>query len=52
MTEVAESDPKSLVLVVADMARSSLPMASAFVTELTRPLQGQSPALASPTHLG
>ena len=48
MMEVAERDPKSLILVIADMARSSPPMASSFVAELTRRLQGQSPALASP----
>ena len=48
MTEIAESDPKSVVLAVADMARSNPPMASSFVAELTRRLQGQSPALALP----
>ncbi len=48
MTEVAERDPKSLILVIADMARSSPPMASSFVAELTRRLQGHSPALAAP----
>ena len=46
MTEVAESDPKSVVLAVADMARSGPPMACSFVAELTRRLQGQGPALA------
>ncbi|HZA95282.1 MAG TPA: glucoamylase family protein, partial [Burkholderiaceae bacterium] len=46
MMEMAESDPKSLILVIADMARSSPPLGSAFVAELTRRLQGQSPALA------
>ena len=48
MTAVAENDPKSVVLVVADMARSNPPMASSFVAELARRLQGQSPALALP----
>ncbi len=48
MMDVAERDPKSLVLVVADMARSDPPMASAFVAELARRLQGQSAALALP----
>ncbi|MGH8632545.1 MAG: cyclic beta 1-2 glucan synthetase, partial [Burkholderiales bacterium] len=48
MMEVAENDPKSLILVVADMARSSPPMVSSFVAELARRLQGQSPALALP----
>jgi cellobiose phosphorylase len=48
MMEVADSDPKSLILVIADMARSSPPMVSPFVAELARRLQGQSPALALP----
>src|SRR5579864_1881518 len=48
MTEVAEKDPKSLILVVADMARSNPPMVSSFVAEFSRRLQGQSPALALP----
>src|SRR5512140_3670373 len=48
MIEVAERDPKSLILVVADMARSNPPMESAFVAELARRLQGQSAALALP----
>ena len=44
MMEVAERDPKSLILVIADMARSKPPMVSAFVAELARRLQGQSAA--------
>jgi len=49
MTEIAEKDPKSLILVIADMARSNPPMVSSFVAELTRRLQGQGgPALAMP----
>jgi cyclic beta-1,2-glucan synthetase len=48
MTEIAEKDPKSLILVTADMARSSPPMVSSFVAEFARRLQGQSPALALP----
>ncbi len=48
MTEVAGKDPKSLILVIADMARSEPPMVSSFVAELTRRLQGQGPALAMP----
>lgn len=48
MADIAEQDPKSLILVVADMARSKLPMSSAFVAELTRRLQGQSPSLVLP----
>ncbi|MET0732425.1 MAG: cyclic beta 1-2 glucan synthetase, partial [Casimicrobiaceae bacterium] len=46
MMGIAERDPKSLILVVADMARSLPPMGSAFVAELARRLQGQSAALA------
>ncbi len=48
MTEMAERDPKSLILVTADMARSNPPMGSSFVAEFARRLQGQSPALALP----
>ena len=48
MMEVAESDPKSLILVIADMARSNPPMVSSFVAELARRLQGHGPALALP----
>ncbi len=48
MTTTAETDPKSVVLVVADMARSDPSMTGAFVAEMARRLQGQSPALALP----
>ncbi len=48
MTEVAEKDPKNLILVIADMARSNPPMVSSFIAELARRLQGQGPALALP----
>ncbi len=48
MIEVAEQDPKSLILVVADMARSDPPMTTPFVSEITRRLQGLSHILASP----
>jgi len=48
MMETAENDPKSLILVIADMARSGPPMVSSFVAEFARRLQGQSPALALP----
>ncbi|WP_276372349.1 glycoside hydrolase family 94 protein [Chryseolinea sp. H1M3-3] len=37
--EVVEENPKELILVTADMARSKPPMVSAFVAELTRKLQ-------------
>ena len=48
MTEIAESDPKSLILLIADMARSDPPMVSSFVAELARKLQGKGSALALP----
>ena len=48
MTAIAEKDPKSLFLEIADMARSDPPMVGAFVAEITRRLQGQSPSLALP----
>ena len=48
MKEVAQKDPKSLILVIADMARSDPPMESSFVAELTRHLQGKGPTLALP----
>ena len=48
ITETAEKDPKSLILVIADMARSSPPMLGSFVAEFARRLQGQGPALALP----
>src|SRR5690606_39330239 len=46
--EMAESDPKSVVLVIADMARSQPPSTSAFVAEIVRRLQGQGAALSLP----
>lgn len=46
MMQVAATDPKSLILVIADMARSNPPIVSSFVSELVRRLQGQSAALA------
>lgn len=48
MIQITEKDPKSLILIVADMARSRPPMVSSFVAELARRLQGQGPALALP----
>jgi cellobiose phosphorylase len=48
LVETARQDPKSLILVIADMARSHPPMTTPFVSELTRRLQGQGPALAFP----
>ena len=48
MMEMAERDPKNLILVIADMARSDPPMVGAFVAELVRRLHGHGPALALP----
>lgn len=48
MEGTAKEDPKSLILVIADMARSNPPLSSAFVAELVRRLQGQGAALALP----
>ena len=48
MMQMAESDPKNLILVVADMARSNPPMVSSFVAEISRRLQGHGQALALP----
>ncbi|MBN2763489.1 MAG: hypothetical protein JXR41_10390, partial [Bacteroidales bacterium] len=48
MTEMAEKDPKNLILVIADMARSDPPMSTSFVSEFVRNLQGKSAALAFP----
>lgn len=45
MIEVAVIDPKQLVIVIADMARSEPKMSSAFVAELARRLQGATLAL-------
>ena len=48
MLETTEKDPKNLILVIADMARSKPPMSTSFVSEFARRLQGQSSALALP----
>ncbi|MCD6681424.1 MAG: cyclic beta 1-2 glucan synthetase [Burkholderiaceae bacterium] len=48
MIATAERDPKNVIIVVADMARSDPPLGSAFVAELVRRLQGRSPSLALP----
>lgn len=48
LRETAERDAKSVVLVLADMARSQPPMTPAFVAELARRLHGQSAALIQP----
>ncbi len=48
LSETVEQDAKSVVLTVADMARSQPPMTSSFVAEMARRLQGQSAALILP----
>ena len=48
MIDTLERDPKNLVLVVADMARSNPPLTSSFVAESSRLLVGQSPGLGMP----
>ena len=45
MVEVAVDEPKKLVIIIADMARSDPMMSSAFVAELARRLQGAALAL-------
>jgi cellobiose phosphorylase len=45
MIDKAEKDPKNLILIIADMARSSPPMTSAFVSEISRQLRGKGPDL-------
>ncbi len=42
---IAESNPKDLVLIISDMARSRPPIVSAFVAEFARKLQWKGPAL-------
>ena len=42
---MAEKNPSHLVVVVADMAQSSLPLSSAFVAEFSQCLSRQSPAM-------
>ena len=48
MLQVAEHDPKSLILVLSDMARDTPTLGHTFVAELARRLQGHSTALALP----
>ena len=48
MLEVAEKDPKSLILIIADMARTDPPMSTPFVAEFSRRLKGLSHSLVSP----
>jgi len=46
MIEKSEKDPKNLIMIIADMARSNPPMVDAFVAELNRELRGKGPELA------
>ena len=46
MVEVVEQNPTDLILVMADMARANPPLSGAFLAEMTRYLQGQSPHFA------
>ncbi len=48
MVDIAKNDPKNLVLLIADMARSEPPLTAAFVAEFARRLQGKNPSLALP----
>ncbi|MEZ0267083.1 MAG: cyclic beta 1-2 glucan synthetase, partial [Phycisphaerae bacterium] len=49
MVAAVEAAPTDLILVMADMARADAPLSGAFLAELTRQLQGQSPHLAFAT---
>ncbi len=44
----ASSDPKSLILLIADIARSEPPLVSSFVAEISYKLQGKGSSLALP----
>ena len=48
LISVAENEPKNLVLLIADMARSAPPMVSSFVAELARRLQEKGNSLSLP----
>ncbi len=48
MAQIAAQDPRSLILAVADMARSDPPASSSFVAELMQRLQNQKASLAVP----
>jgi cyclic beta-1,2-glucan synthetase len=49
MVSVVEQNPTDLILVMADMARANPPLSGAFLAEITRHLQGQSPHFAFAT---
>jgi cyclic beta-1,2-glucan glucanotransferase len=46
MVQVVEQNPTDLILVMADLARANPPLSGAFLAEMTRHLQGQSPHFA------
>lgn len=48
IAEIVAHDPKSLIIAVADMARSDPPASGSFVAELMQRLIGQSASLALP----
>lgn len=48
LNRTAAEDPKDVVLVIADMARSDPPLSGAFVSELTRGLQGRGGVFSMP----
>ncbi len=48
MLEAAKTEPADLILLVADMARSGVPMTSAFVAEFARRLQANPAVLGLP----
>jgi cellobiose phosphorylase len=48
MLEVADKEPRKLVLTLADLVRADPPLTSAFVAEFTRRLRGQNPGLTLP----
>jgi cyclic beta-1,2-glucan synthetase len=48
ITDVAKTDPKSLIMAIADMTRSRPNLSSSFVAEFVRRLQGRGSALALP----
>ena len=48
ITDVVARDPKSVIMAIADMTRSSASLSSSFVAEFARRMQGQGSALALP----
>ncbi len=44
--DTIESNPRDLILVIADMARSNPPLERSFVAEITRQLRGKGPSVA------